>query len=569
MKIISFLRSAFFAALLCVPTTAFAAETISNFDVRATLDANRHLSVQESITYDFGDAERHGITRVIPVNYQRNGGTYKLRLTVEDVKRDGAEEPYDVSTSGGFLTVKIGNPDQTITGSHAYQIRYSTDRAINFFNDGHGELYWNVTGNGWDVPVEQSSFWLFPPSGVTLGSVSSTCYTGEVGSTEKSCLVTSSAEDLVAKSTRVLLPNEGLTAAFAFPAGVIAAPSLLERLWQFLADNGVLFFPLAALLIMHWRWWTKGRDPKRMTVIPEYDAPRNLSAALVGSAITNGDVPPKTVTATIIDLARRGFLKIRFGEEKHLFGKTQTYTFVKSTATPDALRPTPYESALLDGLFSGGDEQTLDDLKTNKFYQDVQTFKKGVNAEIDAQKIFASNPNTVRGAYVGVAFVIGWILVIFVGSTPLGTGAAIVTGCVIAAYGWFMPRRTQDGVKLLAEIEGFKWFLSVTEKDRLAFTDAPERTPEQFQKFLPVAIALGVEEQWAKQFASLTLPPPGWAEGNLSGYSALWLVSNIDTMHESAKSVAYAAPSQAGAGGSGFMGGGSGGGFGGGGGGSW
>ncbi len=132
-----------------------------------------------------------------------------------------------------------------------------------------------------------------------------------------------------------------------------------------------------------------------------------------------------------------------------------------------------------------------------------------------------------------------------------------------------MPRRTQDGVKLLAKIEGFKWFLSVTEKDRLAFTDAPARTPEQFQKFLPYAIALDVEKQWAKQFASLTIPPPNWAAGNLSAFSALWLVSNLDTMHEAAKSSAYAAPSQAGSGGSGFSGGGSGGGFSGGGGGSW
>lgn len=552
--------------LFFTPFAARAAETITDFNVAATLDAKRHLIVEETITYDFGEEGRHGIYRTIPVTYTRNGGTYRLRLSVERVMRDGAAEPYETSRDGDRLKIKIGDADRTIAGEHEYLIRYSTDRAINFFPDGHSELYWNVTGNDWPVDIERVSFALAPPAGLGLANVSSTCFTGEYGSPETACTVAKTAVGFTVTSERVLLSNEGLTVAFAFPSGAIAQPTVFESLWQFLRDNGVLFFPLFAILIMQAWWWTKGRDPRRLTVIPEYDAPRKLAPAIIGSAITNGDVPPKTVTATIIDLARKGFLKIRFGEKKKLFGTEQTFTFVKQNAAPATLAP--YESAIFEGLFSGGDEQTLEDLKTNKFYEDVKDFKKSVNAAIDAMKVFMENPNTIRGVYVAVAFVVGWLLTA-ASSTPLATGAGIATGLIIAAYGWFMPRRTKDGVKLLAEIEGFKWFLSVTEKDRLAFTDAPERTPEQFQKFLPYAIALGVEEEWAKQFASLAISPPGWAEGNLSGYNALWLVSHIDTMHDSARSVAYAPPSQAGSGGSGFSGGGSGGGFGGGGGGSW
>mgnify|MGYP001561364029 FL=1 len=402
---------------------------------------------------------------------------------------------------------------------------------------------------------------------MTYTNVSSTCFIGEFGSTERMCAIATSRDGLTIQSSRILLPSEGLTVVFGFPQGVIKTLSPIEKFWRMLSDNGVLFFPLAAFIVMSWLWWTKGRDPKRVTVIQEYDPPRTFLPAIIGSAITNGDVPPKTVTATIIDLARRGYLKIRFGEEKQLFGTKQTFTFIKRKSTDDSLAP--YESRILDGLFDGGDEQTIEGLKAQEFYDDVKVFTEDVEKEIDRMKIFIANPNRIRGAYFVVALVVGWLLYVTVTTTPLATASAIFTGCLIAGFGVFMPRRTRDGVKLLAEIEGFKWFLSVTEKDRLAFTDAPERTPEQFQKFLPYAIALGVEEQWAKQFASLTIPPPSWAEGNLSGFTALWLIANLDMMHDAAKSAAYAAPSQAGSGGSGFSGGGSGGGFGGGGVGSW
>mgnify|MGYP001609121518 CR=1 FL=1 len=565
------MKYVFLVAVICIGffwiQPVFAAEVISNFDVRATLDANRHLAVEEMITYDFDGEARHGIYRTIPVTYHRDGGTYRLRLSIENVTRDGAQEMYETKNEGDRLTIKIGSANRTVTGRHIYRIRYATDRAINFFSDGHSELYWNVTGNEWPIAIERASFTLAPPAGVGYAHVSSTCFIGEFGSTERTCAIATSRDGLTAQSSRILLPSEGLTVVFGFPRGTIQMLSPIEKFWRMLSDNGVLFFPLAAFIVMSWLWWMKGRDPKRATVVPEYDPPRKLSPAVIGSAITNGDVPSQNVTATILDLARKGFLKIRFGEERQFFGKQQTYTFVKQQET--GLRNlTSYEVELLEGLFSGGDEQTVENLKTNNFYENVKEFKKNVLEEIERRKVFVSNPNAVRGAYFAVAFVVGFFLA-SVFSTPLAFGAAIVTGLIIVVYGWLMPRRTLDGVKLLAEIEGFKWFLSVTEKDRLAFTDAPERTPEQFQKFLPYAIALGVEEQWAKQFASLTIQPPSWAEGNLSVFTALWLVSSLGTMHDAAKSAAYVAPSQAGSGGSGFSGGGSGGGFGGGGGGSW
>ncbi|MFZ2803864.1 MAG: DUF2207 domain-containing protein [Patescibacteria group bacterium] len=543
-------------------------EQIDDFSVNATLAPDRTVTFDEQIKYDFGDQEKHGIYRYIPVSYDRNGATYKLRLNVTNVERDGNSEQYDQSTSDGNLNLKIGNPDVgDLTGPHAYEIVYNTNRAINFFPD-HDELYWNVTGNGWEVPIDQSSFNLTLPTGIDMGAVSSTCFTGAYGSTEKACTITAQGNVLTFKTTRALDAEEGFTIVVGLPKGVITPPTTQDEINMFLSDNGALGFPLGAFLLMFAWWWFKGRDPKKGTIIPEYEAPQKLAPAVIGAAMTTGSIPGRATTATIIDLARRGYLKIKFGEKKGLLSTSQTFTFVKQAGGKGAL--TDFENDLYSGMFEIGDEQTIEGLKDDQFYEDVAKFRKHVQAVIDGMGLFDKNPGRVRAIYIFMGGAAGWILAYAIGSNALGITCAIATGIIIAGFGYLMPRRTPAGAKLLTDIDGFKWFLSVTEKDRLAFSDAPKRTPEQFMDLLPYAIVFEVEKKWAEQFASLNIPPPSWAEGSTTtGWNTALFVSNLGALHSAASSSAYASPSSSGGGGSGFSGGGSGGGGGGGGGGSW
>jgi uncharacterized membrane protein len=111
-------------------------------------------------------------------------------------------------------------------------------------------------------------------------------------------------------------------------------------------------------------------------------------------------------------------------------------------------------------------------------------------------------------------------------------------------------------------MQGFKLFLSVTEKERYSFFNAPEKSPELFMKFLPYAIAFNVEKEWAEVFKDLTIPSPSWYDGGgVNTFSAVALSSDI-----SAFSTTFATSSGV----QGSSGGGSsGGGAGGGGGGSW
>lgn len=555
-----------FAALLAIfafPSAALAAETIDSFNVKATLTSERLLSVTETVSYDFGDEYRHGIFREIPVTYLRNRATYKLRLERVTVTMDNAPIPFEISESGGTMTVKIGDPNETITGPHVYAISYQTDRAVTFF-DGHGELYWNVTGDAWQVPVASSAFTIDLPD----APAATACFTGPFGSTESACDIASRDRSVTISSTRLLNAGEGMTVVVGLPAGAVREPTTFEKILMILRDNGILAVPLIVLIAMWRLWWARGRDPKLGTIIPIYESPDGLSPSELAAVREEGGVPSRGITATIIGLARRGYLHLRYGEEKTFLGSKQTFALIKKKDADAAL--TAAERIVFDGLFAEGGEVELKDLQKNKFYLSVAKAKEAVWTRLAELKVFDARPATVRMIYFAAGIAVAWGMLFLGAVTPLGPVAAVLTGLIIMGFGWVMPRRTVKGAKLLADAKGFEWFMRVTEKDRLAFHNAPKRTPAQFEALLPFAIALGVEKEWARQFEGIELAPPEWTEGTgVRTWSTMNFVSSLGAFHTQAVSSGYASPSSAGSGGSGFSGGGSGGGFGGGGGGSW
>jgi len=148
--------------------------------------------------------------------------------------------------------------------------------------------------------------------------------------------------------------------------------------------------------------------------------------------------------------------------------------------------------------------------------------------------------------------------------------AGIATAVVVCAFGLAMPVHTMEGARALEDALGFEEFLQRVESDRM---ERIEKTPELFEKFLPFAMALGVEKKWVGAFQGIFTQPPSWYQGGVYGpnFYPMMLVTNLNTMTAQTASVMMSAPRSAG--GSGFGGGGgggfSGGGFGGGGGGGF
>ncbi len=557
--------------VLMLPRMALAVgERIISFDVAAIIQSDSSMQVSETIVYDFGTAERHGIYRDIPYAYSRDGSSYKVRLSIDAVTNESGDGyQYSTSRSDGELHVKIGNPDMTISGIHTYVINYTVVRGINHF-DNHDELYWNVTGNGWGVGIDEASMTAQLPQSLTADERLTECFTGAAGSTDRFCTIDSSDERLITYSANTILgPYEGLTVVLGWPKGITVEPDAWQRIAWFLADNWFVAIPFVIIFGMLGIWYSRGRDPQgRGTIIPQYDAPDDLSAGIVGTVVDErADL--RDISATIIQLAVKGYLTITRIEKKKLIGSSADYEFMKKKEADSSLDV--HETKVLEAVFGSSPTKKMSALK-NKFYKDLPEIKKAMYQRVVELGYFPTNPDRVRLLYsgFGIAFVIFAFSFVIAANVAAGIMTAIA-GFVAIIIAQVMPRKTKKGVEAKEHILGLKWFLSVTEKERLKFHNAPEKSPKEFEQFLPYAMALQVEQQWAEQFKDMYRTPPEWYDGgSATAFNAILFTSAMSDLSKNFSSVATSKPSSAGSGGSGFSGGGfSGGGFGGGGGGSW
>lgn len=548
-------------AILATPI-AVQAETIRSFVADVNVGSSDEVFVQETIRYDFESLERHGIFREIPYSYKDAFGTkYSIRISVTSVTdENGTPYRYETSRSDGRLHLKIGDPDDTVTGEHAYVITYSVKRAIQWY-DGEPELYWNVTGSEWQVGMESVTARVY---GLPVSQEKARCFIGGYGSAEmERCRIEATTETSLAfQASTALDAYEGMSIVVRFPKGSIREPSGTEKALAFFADNWGFGLPLITLVVLIILFRRYGRDPRgRGTIIAEYEPPKGMSPALLGYLIDER-VDARDVTAAILGLAVKGHVSIEH-VEKNL--ARDTYRLTKRKG--DGKNLTEFEHSLLEDLFEDGETVELAELKKT-FPQKLETLKKLLYDEAKKLGYYAVSPHVAKGTSLVAGIVLvfaGFGLSGWNGSVGFGI---ILSGILALCFAPFMSRRTEKGALIRDHIRGFKEFLTVTEKDRLKFHNAPERKPEQFMAFLPFAVALAVEREWAKQFAAITIPQPDWYVGHWATFNAVVFASDVSGFSRAASAQALTAPASRS--GSGFGGGGfSGGGFGGGGGGSW
>ena len=576
LKLLSLLSAIFFALpVFCLANDALASEKINAFDVEIRVNSDASIDVTERIEYDFGNTNRHGIYRTIPIKYKARGGNYTLRIdNVSAADLQGAPYSFTQSrdTGKGNLEIKIGEADKFVTGVKSYVINYRVKRAINYFDD-HDELYWNATGDGWGVPIVRASTTVFLPELVIQEEVKRDCFAGSLGSTTP-CLNSSEAEldegTALVFNHGVLELGEGMTVVVGVLKGIIYEPSMEEKILAVVLDNWVVGVPVAVFVFLLALWWRRGRDPEgRGTIVTQFDAPDGLTPSQVGTIIDE-KADNADLSADIIGLAVKGYLKINRLEVKKMFGTKTDYRLDKLQGSGSIKEE--FERELLEKLFEKGkSEVKLSSLK-NEFYKDLAKIRKKVYESVVKKKYFVHNPNRIRTAYRIIGLIlVGLLLFVFSSSMgPIMLMSMIVTAVIIIGFSFIMPVKTKRGVLVREHILGLKRYLSVAEKERLKFHNAPEKNPEHFDKLLPFAMVLGVEKEWAKQFEGIYSEEPSWYSGTLGRpFVASALAADMNKFSGAANSTLNSRPSSAAGGGSGFSGGGAGGGFGGGGGGSW
>lgn len=554
-----------------------ASEKINSFDVSIKINPDSSIDVEEKIDYDFGFEQRHGIFREIPIKYKARGGNYNLRISGIEVF-DEENNPYnfEVSYPGRYAKIKIGDADKFVSGEKTYVIRYKIKRAINYF-DSYDELYWNATGDEWKVPIENSRVSIsLPQKKINKGDLQKACFAGYSGSNEECdlCEYDCYGEYCLASAAMFeqyfLNSGEGLTVVVGFPKELVVQPSSFQLFLETLKDNLILFLPLIIFGVCFYLWKAHGRDPKgRETIVTQFEAPDNLTPAEVGTIIDE-KAHKKDISAEIINLAIKGYIKIIYKKREGIF-KPKDY-ILERLKGGEGLE-NEFEKKLMKGFFGKSLSKKsvkLSSLK-NKFYKTLEKVKKEIYKSTVEKKYFPRNPNKIRGTYLGIGILtlfLSFFGAFFFGF--LGFVSFILSGITIIAFGLFMPAKTKKGVLAKEHILGLKRYLSVAEKERIKFHNAPEKKPERFEKLLPYAMVLGVEKEWAKQFEGIYNQEPEWYSGPAGrGFSSYALVSGLGGFSANANASLASRPSSASGGGSGFSGGGSGGGFGGGGGGSW
>ncbi len=570
----------------------------------------------------------------------RLGNRVVVEFSVTEVLRDGRPEPWHSQHISNGERIYFGQEDVVLDpGEYTYTFAYRTSRQLGFFAD-HDELYWNATGNGWMFPIDEARATVHLPSGIGREDVRTIGYTGAQGSTEQAYEAqVEGGPRAEFRATRPLEAYEGLTIAVSWPKGFVTPPTNQERLGWFFRDNRpalIALLGLAAVFAYYFAVWSRvGRDPERGTIMPLYEPPAGMSPAAM-RYLTQMGWDDRVLSAAIINMAVKKFLTIK-QEKDGDFILQRTRESDGKRLSPeekvvaDKLLASAQEVELkqsnrekVQAALSGLKEKLKSSLETVYFLTNTKYLWPGV--VLSAATLVAaaaSAPGEAKfvglfmcvwltGWSLGVAFLLksvwqAWKAALaggigskagalflsafsipFIGGEIAGItmltaatgffGLAVLAAIVVLNIVFYnlLKAPTSAGRLLLDRIEGFKMFLAATEQDRMNVLFPAARTPETFEKYLPYALALDVEQQWSEQFADVLAAAgkggeaysPGWYRG--SAFSPARVGSFASSVSSSmAGAVAAASASRSSGSSSGFSGGSSGGGGGGGGGGGW
>jgi len=581
------------------------------------------VEIIETLAVDFRGSWNWIIRDLLLEHRTAAGRRERLRLQVHEVT-DEAGNPlrHEVSRSGWVTEVQVWPPEAR-DAVRTVVIRYTVENALRYFEDathrqgGHDELFWNVTGSNWEMPIRRASATITLPGGAQ--AVEAWAYTGPAGSTAQDAQVEVEGHEVRVIANQPFASYEGLTVSTVWAPGVVVRPPPPSR-FAWLVPNGLpLALPFLVFGFMLRTWRRNGRDPERRAIVVEYEPPADLSPAEVGTLVDHR-AEMHDITATLVDLAVRGYLVIEEKETPRMLGLSSKTEYVLHLQKPEetwkGLRP--HERLYLEGIFktanpaqgSFGDAlsfareartasraaaaagETYDKRAhfeewnarriappdhteglpsvemsqlRNRFYTHVEPIRRAIYSRLIANDLYRQRPDQAANRWKIAAF-----LMVFLGvfggagaeewspgmGLPLGIGI-LLSALIVGGFGRRMGARTEKGVRALERALGFKEFLARVETDRYRRMIT---SPEMFERYLPFAMAFGVDDRWAAAFDDLYTTPPDWYRGG-SGttFRASTFTQGLNRMTSQASQTMGSSPSS-GSGGGGSSGGGSGGG---------
>lgn len=544
---------------------------IRDFQGRYTLNLDSTLAVMEYLKVDCGSLpNKHGIFRILPTQVSHPDGFYNQTKIDQLSITDGTGSPHPYQTikdsANHTLTWKIGDADQTISGVNEYKIDYVV-RNVTYDADGQTIFNWNLSGNFWQLPIDHFLGIVTLPASLKTTGVTARLYDGFFGSPTNTFSTLGIADgpdgpQYAVESQKTFLPGIGATLYASFPTGVVIPyqPTFLDRYGAYLW----LILPLLTLLIAYKLWAKRGRDPKlNYAELVQYAPPYGLKPLEAGLLETNGRCKTQFLTASIIDLAVRGYIKIEELPKTLLSDKDYQLTLLK---LDDQIAK--YERTILSRLF--GQLKVGDLTKTSEqkysFYSIVTSVADQGKDRLKELKFLDEGSQSWRFGMLalGIISLMGGLIFLAASASIFGLAVSLC-GVIIIVFGFLMDRRTPEGAKAFWELRGFKMYMEKVEKYRAKFYEQENI----FEKYLPYAVAFGLTDKWIKACKQLyddqniIMTAPLWYAGtgdfNISSFDTA-----VNTLSSQIGKSISSSPASSGGGG-GFSGGGGGGG----GGGSW
>lgn len=578
------------AIVLLVASMSFAsvqAKNLNDFtitkydtDVMVGRDAEKRstLKVTETITAVFSEQDiNKGLERAIPKKY--DGHTTRVEV-VSVTDETGKNREYKTENNDGMLLVLMTDGSY-VHGEQTYKITY-TQRDVTHVPDDADidEWYWDILGAQWKVPIEKFSWRVaFDNDLYPAMSGASACYYGKKGSTER-CMMASdrSTTPQYFGTVENLAPGQAVTVAFGFKKDTFVGYqfTLMDKVVQMMEQG----FAAAMAILTGLSVWMaavmrklKLRKKEWGPVPTEYIPLRDVSVTTASDLLLRQS--NATATAQLIDLAVRHYIVLHEVKQKSLWSAGQYEIEVKKPLTDLKWE----EREILEDIFgtknvTPGMRYNLKKLRNNTSYaRRLQNNQKDMQKKMQAEYgLLEKNPEKLR--------MLGWLMWVAIVGAVL-TVSPLLLFFAVALF--FVKRNahvvTQRGMEVARYMEGFKRYVTLAEKDRLAALQSPEGAQkvadsefgtskvELYERVLPYAMLFGAEKEWVKQLGDLYEESgnrPDWYTGNTATFSAASFASGMDGLAAAGSYAGSTSSSSSGSSGGGSAGGGGGGGGGGG-----
>jgi len=523
-------------------------ENIKSYEINLYINKDRSVDVKETITYDFGNNQKHGIYRFIPINYSGRLGSPYINIKNFNVNlKNGERVSFKNEPSTTDFITRIGDPNKLVSGQQTYVIEYKAKNAASLF-EGEEEFDWNAIGTGWTVPIKNINVFINGDENVIIKSNFS-CNYGYLGS-EVEC------EDKKNNTNSYFLGaisgGQAVTIYSKFPVGTFTNLSSIEKIfWETRWYIIIPFIFVISYLII---WFKYGRDPQKSgAIVVEYTPPKGMTPMLAGVITKPTNPAINNLSAEIIQLAISGYIKINQIKNNGFLKWGNDYEIMEIKKADNKIYD--YQNKILSAFFSGGNKVKLSELKKDTNFgfkiKDIPVKVRRLSKELGYFKFSPASALTIAFIITTGLIALSIFFFSYIQADVFSWLILVVSWFGITVLAFLMPKRTLLGLKTNEYLCGLKIFINYAEKDRIRFINAPKMTPSKFEELLPYAIIFGLEKEWAKQFEGI-YKKPSWYNGNFSaGFTVGALSNDLSGFSSVTSSSVSASTGSSGAGGGG------------------